>query len=72
MKFNCYQFPGFEVAEIGCCGTGAFEAGIFCHPDNPFTCTDADKYVFWDSIHPTEKTNKIVSHYLLKYLKLFL
>ncbi|KAL5791692.1 hypothetical protein ACOSP7_000286 [Xanthoceras sorbifolium] len=62
---------GFEVADVGCCGTGTFEAGILCNRDTPFTCTDATKFVFWDSIHPSEKTNKIISDYLQMYLKGF-
>ncbi|OMO49754.1 Lipase, GDSL [Corchorus olitorius] len=60
---------GFEVAEEGCCGTGLFETGIFCSQHNPFTCPDANKYVFWDSIHPSERTNKLISDYLVPGLK---
>ncbi|KAK1569036.1 hypothetical protein Q3G72_031913 [Acer saccharum] len=62
---------GFEVADVGCCGTGTFEAGFICNLDDPFTCTDATKFVFWDSIHPTEKTYKIISDYLQMYSKEF-
>ncbi|XP_022727519.1 GDSL esterase/lipase At2g42990-like [Durio zibethinus] len=60
---------GFEVAEEGCCGTGLFEMGILCNRHNPFTCTDANKYVFWDAIHPSQRTNKIISDNLLRELK---
>lgn len=52
---------GMEVADVACCGTGTFEAGLLCSLDDKFTCTDADKYVFWDAIHPTQKTNRIIS-----------
>ncbi|XVF81689.1 hypothetical protein PTKIN_Ptkin15bG0175600 [Pterospermum kingtungense] len=60
---------GFEVAEEGCCGTGLFETGFLCNRHNPFTCPDANKYVFWDSIHPSQKTNQIISDLLLPALK---
>ncbi|KAJ4830674.1 hypothetical protein Tsubulata_027983 [Turnera subulata] len=50
------QGPGsnaFDEVNSGCCGTGYLEAGILCNPHS-FLCPDASKYVFWDSIHPTE------------------
>ncbi|GMG98722.1 hypothetical protein Nepgr_000562 [Nepenthes gracilis] len=56
---------GFEVTNRGCCGTGEFEMGYLCN-NRTFTCPDADKFVFWDSFHPTEKTNKIISDYIVK------
>ncbi|XP_052178644.1 GDSL esterase/lipase At4g26790 [Diospyros lotus] len=59
---NPYSF-GFENAAVGCCATGMFEMGYMCGRYNPFTCTDASKYVFWDSFHPTDKTNAIVAHH---------
>lgn len=59
---------GFEVAAVACCATGMFEMGYMCDRLNPFTCTDASKYVFWDSFHPTEKTNKIISDYVMKHV----
>ncbi|XP_051128845.1 GDSL esterase/lipase At5g45960-like [Andrographis paniculata] len=45
----------FEELRIGCCGTGLLEMGFLCNPKSP-VCADAGKYVFWDSIHPTEKS----------------
>ncbi|EPS67060.1 hypothetical protein M569_07715, partial [Genlisea aurea] len=63
---------GFEEASIACCSTGLFEMGYLCNDMNPFTCPDASKYVFWDSFHPTERTNKIIVDHLLKTtLKVF-
>ncbi|XP_010270071.1 PREDICTED: GDSL esterase/lipase At4g26790-like [Nelumbo nucifera] len=56
---------GFESVAVACCGTGIFEAGYLCDQFNPFTCSDANKYVFWDSFHPTEKTNRIISGHLM-------
>ncbi|CAH9137103.1 unnamed protein product [Cuscuta epithymum] len=57
---------GFDVASVACCGTGLFEMSYLCDRMNPFTCTDANKYVFWDSFHLTEKTNRIIVDYLMK------
>ncbi|XP_071698463.1 GDSL esterase/lipase At2g42990-like [Rutidosis leptorrhynchoides] len=57
---------GFETAAVACCSTGLFEMGYMCDQYNPFTCSDANKYVFWDSFHPSEKTNRIISQHLFK------
>ncbi|ONK70284.1 uncharacterized protein A4U43_C05F32150 [Asparagus officinalis] len=56
---------GFENAGAGCCATGMFEMGYMCNQRNPFTCTDATKYVFWDAFHPTEKMNKIIADHIV-------
>lgn len=58
---------GFEVTSVACCATGMFEMGYLCDQLNPFTCSDANKYVFWDSFHPTQKSSRIVADYLLKH-----
>ncbi|XP_041026522.1 GDSL esterase/lipase At5g45960 isoform X2 [Juglans microcarpa x Juglans regia] len=34
---------------------GYMEASFLCNPMS-YVCSDASKYIFWDSIHPTEKT----------------
>ncbi|KAJ0113709.1 hypothetical protein Patl1_01918 [Pistacia atlantica] len=57
---------GIEVTEVACCATGMFEMGYACARNNLFTCTNADKYAFWDAFHPTEKTNQIIANYLMK------
>ncbi|KAL7130908.1 hypothetical protein ABFS83_13G163500 [Erythranthe nasuta] len=62
---NPYTY-GFEYSATACCGTGRFEMGYLCDRHNPFTCSDADRYVFWDSFHPTEKTNGILANYAVK------
>ncbi|KAL1307891.1 hypothetical protein HN51_049785 [Arachis hypogaea] len=59
---------GYEEVEKACCSTGTFEMSYLCSDKNPLTCTDASKYVFWDAFHPTEKTNQIVSNYLIPKL----
>ncbi|XP_074310882.1 GDSL esterase/lipase At2g04570-like [Silene latifolia] len=64
---------GFDYADIACCATGLVEMGYMCDKLNPFTCADAEKYVFWDAFHPTEKTNNLISAHLVKnYLTKFL
>uniref|UniRef100_A0A0D9XB66 GDSL esterase/lipase n=1 Tax=Leersia perrieri TaxID=77586 RepID=A0A0D9XB66_9ORYZ len=52
---------GFENAVQGCCGTGLFEAGYFCSLSTSLLCPNANKYVFFDAIHPTEKMYKIIA-----------
>ncbi|RRT60747.1 hypothetical protein B296_00044740, partial [Ensete ventricosum] len=56
---------GFENAVSGCCATGLFEMGYMCSSRSPFTCTDANKYVFWDAFHPTEKMYRIIADRLM-------
>lgn len=62
------SFYGFEVVEKACCSTGTFEMSYLCSEKNPYTCIDANKYVFWDAFHPTEKTNRIASNFLIPKL----
>lgn len=61
-----FLFSGFDSADVACCATGYVEMGYMCDQDNPFTCADADKYVFWDAFHPTERTNGLVATHLMK------
>ncbi|XP_039131919.1 LOW QUALITY PROTEIN: GDSL esterase/lipase At2g04570-like [Dioscorea cayenensis subsp. rotundata] len=57
---------GFDNGERGCCATGLFEMGYICNTRNPFTCIDANKYVFWDAFHPTERMYSIIADHLMK------
>uniref|UniRef100_A0A0D9VFQ0 GDSL esterase/lipase n=1 Tax=Leersia perrieri TaxID=77586 RepID=A0A0D9VFQ0_9ORYZ len=54
----------FVKAEVGCCGSGTYEMGYTCSLWDARTCRDADRYVFWDAVHPTERANRIISEYL--------
>ncbi|XVE51419.1 hypothetical protein DITRI_Ditri02bG0038700 [Diplodiscus trichospermus] len=45
----------FDEVSDGCCGSGYLEVGFLCNPKS-YACANASKYVFFDSIHPTEKT----------------
>nr|CAD1831669.1 unnamed protein product [Ananas comosus var. bracteatus] len=56
---------GFENVMVGCCGTGLFEMSYMCNRRSPFTCSDANKYAFWDSMHPTERLNNIIADKLM-------
>ncbi|XP_031387527.1 GDSL esterase/lipase EXL3-like isoform X3 [Punica granatum] len=54
---------GFEVGNKGCCGTGNIEASILCNRlQDTATCKDDTKYVFWDSLHLTERAYEILSN----------
>ncbi|KAJ8766583.1 hypothetical protein K2173_023830 [Erythroxylum novogranatense] len=69
LVFQIVQSPhffGFDNAAKACCGTGLVEMGYMCNRRNPFTCSDANKYVFWDAFHPTERTNAIIADYVVK------
>ncbi|KAJ1289391.1 hypothetical protein BS78_02G160700 [Paspalum vaginatum] len=64
---------GFENVAQGCCGTGLIESSVLCALDEPLTCPDADKYAFFDSVHPSERTYRIVADHLLNTaLRVFL
>ena len=44
-----------------------------CDAKSPLACTDANKFVFWDAFHPSEKTSQIVSKYIIEnYVASFL
>ena len=61
------KISGFQNANSGCCGGFGL-----CLPFSPFACPDASTYVFWDFVHPTEKTYRIiVSDVLNKTLSSF-
>ncbi|KAF6173221.1 hypothetical protein GIB67_026916 [Kingdonia uniflora] len=57
---------GFDSVAVGCCGTGTIELSYLCKETSPFTCKDANKYVFFDAVHPSEKLYRIVADHLMK------
>lgn len=61
-----FWVTGFDVTTVACCATGMFEMGYACARDSVFSCTNADKYVFWDAFHPTQKTNRIIADHVVK------
>ncbi|CAN6344785.1 unnamed protein product [Urochloa humidicola] len=56
---------GFENVAQGCCGTGLIEVSFLCVLDEPLTCKDINKYVFFDSVHPTERIYKMEASQML-------
>ncbi|KAL7142630.1 hypothetical protein ABFS83_08G136800 [Erythranthe nasuta] len=49
---NPSQF-GFENVNCGCCGSGLVETTFMCNTRSS-VCENPSKYVFFDSVHPTE------------------
>ncbi|CAA0817842.1 GDSL esterase/lipase [Striga hermonthica] len=62
---------GFEKVGCGCCGSGLIELSILCNKLSP-VCSDASKYVFWDSVHPTEAAYYKIFESLLPVVNQFL
>ena len=60
-----YYVAGFEVVARGCCATGTVEIDFLCNELSPFTCPDASKYLFFDSVHLTQKAYEIISNVFL-------
>lgn len=56
---------GFEVSTEGCCGTGLVETGPLCLVLSP-RCRNTSRYVFWDSIHPTEAAYSHIAEGIIK------
>ncbi|XP_058100656.1 GDSL esterase/lipase At5g45950-like [Magnolia sinica] len=50
---------GFTETSKGCCGSGVIEFGGTCKGES--TCEDTNKYVFWDSVHPTERMYRLIA-----------
>jgi len=50
---------GFVEGSKGCVGTGTIEYADSCK--GVHSCSDPDKYVFWDAVHPTQKMYKLIA-----------
>jgi len=57
---------GFDVTSRACCGTGLTEMSYMCEMNIPLTCSDPNKYMFWDAFHPTDKTNQLIAQHVFK------
>ncbi|XP_010279185.1 PREDICTED: GDSL esterase/lipase At5g45950-like [Nelumbo nucifera] len=55
---------GFTETSKGCCGSGTIEVGETCRGMS--TCKDPSKYIFWDSVHPTEHMYRIIANEALR------
>nr|XP_004308950.2 PREDICTED: GDSL esterase/lipase At2g40250 isoform X2 [Fragaria vesca subsp. vesca] len=69
--FNNPDKYGFVQVSEGCCGTGLVELGPLCSRLSR-TCPDASKYMFWDTVHPTEVALAVVVDYNQKTVLQFL
>lgn len=58
---------GFRETVKGCCGTGLLEAGPICTPLTPL-CQNSSEYLFFDSIHPSEKAYYYVTECIKKQI----
>ncbi|KAF4353388.1 hypothetical protein F8388_016346 [Cannabis sativa] len=70
MITNPFKY-GFQETLEGCCGTGLFEIGPLCVVGMP-TCLDASKYIFWDSMHPTQAAYLAISNQYQQLLDQYL
>ncbi|MCL7046498.1 hypothetical protein MKW94_027039 [Papaver nudicaule] len=66
---NMIQNPhlnGLEEVKRGCCGTGLLEVSYFCMIEaESFLCKDRSIYMYWDSIHATDRVYGIVADTLM-------
>ncbi|KEH29926.1 GDSL-like lipase/acylhydrolase superfamily protein, putative [Medicago truncatula] len=65
VKSNFFPIGWLFEARKAFVGTGLLEVAILCNLTSIGTCVDASKYVFWNSFHPTEATNKILMDHLI-------
>ncbi|XAR65960.1 Triacylglycerol lipase [Bertholletia excelsa] len=52
---------GFQQTLQGCCGSGTLEMGPLCNTWAQ-TCPDPSKYLFWDSVHPTQAAYSVLAN----------
>jgi phospholipase/lecithinase/hemolysin len=46
---------GFVSSDSACCGSGRLGAQGECTPTTTL-CPDRDRYIFWDSVHPSQRS----------------
>ncbi|CAK9164139.1 unnamed protein product [Ilex paraguariensis] len=56
---------GFTVTNGGCCGLGF--PSLVCSVLTPL-CPDPSKFMFWDSVHPSESAYRYMSKYLEEHV----
>jgi len=61
------MYAGLEETLRGCCGTGLLEAGPLCQPLSR-TCDDVSKYLFFDSVHPSQTAYSVIASFALQKL----
>lgn len=59
-------YYGFQEVTRGCCGTGLAEVGQQCRQAARLSCPDADKFIYWDSVHPTQRMYRIIADLVME------
>ncbi|PPS16537.1 hypothetical protein GOBAR_AA04046 [Gossypium barbadense] len=59
------QQYGIVETTVGCCGTGVLGLSLFCNSVIS-ACGNPSQYVFWDSVHPTQKVYQQLAKYIVK------
>ncbi|XP_062229958.1 GDSL esterase/lipase At5g45950-like [Phragmites australis] len=59
----------FGLSEVsrGCCGSGVIEVAQTCRGRR--TCGDPSKYLYWDAVHPTERTNQLITDVMMDSIR---
>lgn len=52
---------GYTEIRQACCGSGRLNANEGCSPSAGFVCTERDRWMFWDRVHPTKFTYWVVA-----------
>ncbi|KAM6585450.1 hypothetical protein CsatB_012452 [Cannabis sativa] len=54
-RMNHPSKQGFKEGKVACCGSGPYRGEFNCGGGNFSLCYNAIEYVFFDSVHPSEK-----------------
>ncbi|PKU83750.1 GDSL esterase/lipase At5g55050 [Dendrobium catenatum] len=49
---------GIKETKTACCGGGKFNGELSCTPNASF-CSERNRYLFWDKLHPTHAASKL-------------
>ncbi|KAF8775849.1 hypothetical protein HU200_004242 [Digitaria exilis] len=58
---------GLSEISRGCCGSGVIEVGQTCRGRR--TCGDPSSYLYWDAVHPTERTNQHIANVMMDSIR---
>uniref|UniRef100_A0A0D9WU98 GDSL esterase/lipase n=1 Tax=Leersia perrieri TaxID=77586 RepID=A0A0D9WU98_9ORYZ len=58
ITFSNPAAAGYANADSACCGAGRLGAEGACQRGASL-CVDRDRFVFWDSVHPSQQSNKL-------------